>query len=314
MLPIFASFFLIGSSIAANKALLFTLPPILFVGIRMTIAGLVVVAMKSRTYIRRGLHRIWQDAGILAITSGTNLVMSLSKAYAYKNSFSSKIAFLCSIDPFVTAFYAYILFGDRLSWKQLIGVCIGFLGTSVLIFQSSPLESTLKAFSIFSWPELAAIFSVFVGRYGWIKVQQLLRTERYQPLEINGINMTLTGVACLFAAWGFHETVGLNFTVTSSTFGLLGYSIIAGNIIGFGIFAYVLKHYNITFVSLAGFTVPIIVSILGFIFFDEPMSLGLGIAAATIFAGLFLFYYDELRGIKHSGTKVKLQQPRPKSW
>ena len=49
------------------------------------------------------------------------------------------------------------------------------------------------AWSIFSFPEIAAFLAMAIGRVGWMFVQQLLRKERYTPAEANGLLMSISG-------------------------------------------------------------------------------------------------------------------------
>ena len=130
----------------------------------------------------------------MGISFLTMLIPALFKAYALKNMLTSKAAFLASLDPFVTALYAYLFWSERLTKKKIIGIIFGFTGTLILLISSSTGENALMAWCIFSYPEIAALLAMAIGRMGWMFVQQLLRRERYTPAEVNGLLMTISGI------------------------------------------------------------------------------------------------------------------------
>ena len=76
---------------------------------------------------------------------------------------------------------------------------------------------------------------------------------------------------------------------------LFAYTVIAGNILGYALYAISFKRYQITFVSIAGFSIPIFVTIVGWVFLGETITPTFILAAVIIFAGLVLFHYDGLQ-------------------
>ena len=132
----------------------------------------------------------------LGIALLTMLLPSLFKAYALKYMLTSKASFFGSLDPFVTAVYAYFLLSERLSKKKILGIIIGFTGTLVFLYSHRPpaSEQELMAWWVFSYPEIAALLAMAIGRLGWMFVQQLIRKERYTAPEVNGLLMTISGI------------------------------------------------------------------------------------------------------------------------
>src|SRR5581483_2603036 len=110
LILIFLSYAFIASGISTNKVLLHYLPPTLFVGMRMLLAGLVLLAFIYRSSERMRWRYIKHDIVLLTLIAGlTTFIPSVLKAYALKNMFSGKVALLGSLDPFITALYAYLL-------------------------------------------------------------------------------------------------------------------------------------------------------------------------------------------------------------
>src|SRR6516165_10800893 len=108
MIDIIATYALLSSGIVANKILLKYLAPDLFVALRMFISGVCLLPFALWNSHRMKWHYMKEDiATIFFISLCTTLVPSITKAFAYKYMLASKTALLGSIDPFVTALYAY---------------------------------------------------------------------------------------------------------------------------------------------------------------------------------------------------------------
>jgi len=292
---LFLAYFLLASGFSANKVLLGWLPPTFFVGIRMLCAGLIMIIYNYRKTHRLRFSYFKRDLlTIIGIALFTTYFPSLLKAYGLKGLPSSKAAMIGSCDPFVTAIYAYVLWKERLSLHQFLGIIIGFIGVMMLLTSGSLPEQSLHAWFIFSWPELAALGSVVVGRYGWILVRSLLKKERYKPTEVNGLSMLISGLLALATSLVVDPISSISIPSVPRFLAFFSYTIVAGNIAGYGLYAYCLKKYRLTFVSLAGFSIPLFVTLIGWLFLGEQLSFLFLISAGTIFSGLLLFNYDKL--------------------
>ena len=178
---------------------------------------------------------------------------------------------------------------ERITPRKILGILCGFSGVVVLLTSTTPLEETFRVWSIFSFPELAVLASVTISRGGWIKTQSLVRSERYSPLEINGITMLFSGMIALVVAFCTGST-SISSTVSPyETFVALAYSIIGGNIIGYTLYTKALKHNSATLVSLSGFLIPVFVTLGGYFFLGEIITWHAIIAGIALFAGIWLF-------------------------
>src|ERR1700733_1271524 len=326
MFDVFLGFAFLASATVANKYALFVLSTSLMVGIRMLAAGLILFAFYYHKSHRLKFSYFKHDAVLLlGVTLLTMLVPALFKAYALKNMLSSKAAFLASLDPFVTAIYAFFFWSEKLTVKKIVGITLGFVGTFILIcFQTG---NEPMAWSIFSYPEIAALLAMAIGRLGWMFVQQLVRSERYTAGEINGLLMTISGIMAFIAPFvlaafslllsyipiintfipvysftdASHYLVLQNLSCCNPPMIIfaIAYTIIIGNVIGYTMYANFLKHHSATFVSLAGFSVPLYVYLFGNILLGEPLSLIFLVASAITFVGLMIFYQDEIKRMNH---------------
>lgn len=310
MIALFLSFAFLASAISANKVILYALSPVMLVGVRMLIGGciLFLYTLFHKRH-RLKLLSLKQDFLILLIiTLTTTLIPSQLKAYALQKMVSSKMAFFGTLDPFITALYAYFFFAEKLTPKKLLGIIIGFLGACILILSSSPLEEQVKALAFISYPELAAFSSIALSRFGWLLIQKLMKANAYTPPQINTITMTLSGVISLALAFIMHATaIGaltnqapfFSYTFfqwlgpSSTLLFFVLYTSIIGNVFGYTLYASILKQYSATFISLAGFSIPLLVSFYGWLFLGESLSLLFFISCTITFIGLWIFFLDE---------------------
>lgn len=163
-----------------------------------------------------------------------------------------------------------------------------------MLMATSPLEETMMALSIISYPELAALAAVALSRYGWILAQNLLKKERYAPAELNGLMMIIGGMYA--AGTSFYSQTYKDLSValfTPKVLILLAYTIIIGNMLGYTLLGKSLKKYSSTFISLTGFCVPLFVQFFGSLFIHEPISWHFFAALGITVAGILLFYLQE---------------------
>lgn len=290
LIIILAGFAVFASAISANKLALFTMSPTLYVAMRMLCAGFILLAFQAWRSPRLRLCHLKKDLfPLILISAITTFIPSVLKSFAMKNMISSKATLIGSLDPFVTAIYAYFLWGETLTRRKFAGMLIAFFGIFILLLGSSPAEDLLGGFSYFSYPELAALASMIVSRYGWILAQRILKNERYTPSELNALIMVAGGTLALILAYltGTCDFCTVPFTLN---FGLIfAYSVIVGNIIGYGIYSTFLKKYPITLTSLCGISVPLFVHLYGPIVVGEPLSPLFFVALGLVFAGTYIF-------------------------
>ncbi|HJM69037.1 MAG TPA: DMT family transporter [Candidatus Babeliales bacterium] len=297
MFSLIAPFAILASGITANKMILRDLPAIFFVGVRMIPAGLILLAyVLLKTRAKSFFEKIKGYYGWLTIaTLFTTFFPALCKAYALKHTLSSKVALIGSLDPFITAIYVYFIFGEKLTKNKLIGILLGFIGSVILVYYHSGQVQNIEVLGFLSLAELAAFASVALSRFGWIYVQKLLRTKKFVPMEITAVTMLIGGILALSTAFIVGEGDRATLQITPWVLILLTYTICIGNVIGYNLYARLLKHYSSTFVSLAGFSLPFFVYLYGWLIIGEPLYISFFISAAVTFIGLLIFYRDEIK-------------------
>jgi len=301
MLLQLATFSAFASAIVANRFILQSLPVFFFVGIRMLCGGLILLTLSLGSKSGHSLKfanfkKNWPF--LIGAILFTTFIPTLLKAYGLKYLFASKSAFIGSLDPFVTAIYAYFLLSERLNCRKIIGIITAFFGAVFLCFSTSQVEQSLHAFLIFSLPELAALGHVALSRLGWTLIQILLKKGHYKSIEINAITMFISGILGLIISYGYENLSCIVIKSPIKIAALFVYTVLIGNVIGYSMYGNMLKKHSANFVSLCGFMIPILVSLIAWIFLGEGFSINLVISAVIIFAGVFIFYKDEIKKLK----------------
>lgn len=311
MITLFLAYAFLASAISTNKIILFALSPEYLVGIRMTVAALLL-GLVGAFHVRHKISwsSVWRHGPwLLVVALFTTFFPSNLKAYALSAMPSSKMAFFGTLDPFIAAFYSYVFYGEKLTSKKWLGIALGFAGMMVLLAARSPLEDQVKAFLLFSYPEFAALWAIILSRFGWILAQQMLKKELFGPVQLNSITMWIGGVVSLataffrdqmavtslaFAPLTILKTAPLNAVSPEGQLaGFLTYTIIVGNMLGYTLYATMLKRYSATFIALTSFSIPLFVSVFGWFFLNESLSWSFLVACAITFAGLAVFFLDE---------------------
>ena len=147
-------------------------------------------------------------------------------------------------------------------------------------------------FFYLSWPEIVVLLSVGFHSYGWIVVRKLVKHKDYAPMMVNGITMFWGGILGLFTIPFEKYSVPENWY---EYFGWLGIVIVISNIICYNLYGHLLKKFTATFLSFAGFLVPIFAALYGWGFLGEKITWHFYLSSAIVFIGLYLFYQDELK-------------------
>lgn len=285
MIDALVAFALLASAITANKIVLCVIPATFFVALRMLAAGILLIGYHWYTATLAPFNQIKKDIlNLMAIAAAVTFITSFLKAYALRGMISSKAALIGSLDPFVTACYTYLLFNEKYSSRQWLGIVLGFIGAVIVLLQNCPGAGWLSI----SYPELAAFAAVCISRFGWIEAQKLLKKDAYSPSNLNGLLMIIGGIYALISAFYLSEiTTALHWSWPVII--ALAYTIIIGNVVAYSLYGYLLKRHSAMYVSLAGLLIPLFVHFFGPIVIGEPLSAVFFVALGCMFVGLWLF-------------------------
>jgi drug/metabolite transporter (DMT)-like permease len=292
MVLIIILYALFASSFTMGKILLNYTTPGFLLGMRMFIAGIILLTYQyffAHEHFRFKKKHLALYAQIVIL--GICITYYL-RFWSLQSMPSSKAAFLYNFAPFATALYSYFFFQEKLTRLQWLGLSIGFLGLIPILISTSPAEAKLGEWFYLSWPEVALLCSVATHSYSWIVVRKLIRDKSYSPMMVNGLSMTTGGFIALVASMIFDGFFPV--TKTLPFIGWLFSIILISNIICYNLYGYLLKKYTNTFLSFAGFLSPLFAAVYGWALLHETITWHFYLSAAIVFIGLLLFYKDEL--------------------
>ncbi|MDP1836232.1 MAG: DMT family transporter [Chlamydiales bacterium] len=269
--------------------------PFFFVGTRMVFAGVLMLAYMwftnpNSVKIHRGTVK-----RLLALAFFNIYLTNAMEFWGLKYLTSFKTCFIYSLSPFMAALFSFLVFDERMTNRKWIGLSIGFMGFVPILFQMGGQDAEMIYGGIFSLPELAVVVAAIASSYGWIVMRQLIREDGYHPMIANGFSMLVGGFFAL-AHSGLAETWQpfpvTDYVVFTECTLLL---VLISNILAYNLYGFLLKRFTATFLSFSGFMCPLLAAFFGWLVLGETITLMFMSSAAVVFAGLIVFYQEELR-------------------
>jgi len=205
-------------------------------------------------------------------------------------------AVLFAVYPFWVVIFSYIRIpNDSIGFYKIFGTVIGFSGI-VIIFSDS------FAGDITSY--LIGMFAVVLSgiMQAWIAVSIKKFGHHLHPLSMNFIPMVIAGISMILIGFAAEDLSGISFN-ESAIMSIL-YLAAFGSVITFTTFYWLIKRINLVILSLLAFITPIIALILGFIFYNEDLSVRHFVGAALVLTGVFWANLDSLLKLK-KGSIIK---------
>jgi putative membrane protein PagO len=266
-----------GSSWAAVKLGLETVPPLFALGLRFVLASTILAAiiMWKRLVIPK-TKKFWMLVLIMITTSFTVPFVLIYWGQMHVDSGLSAVLF--ATYPFWVALVSHFLLPkEKITLVRMIGIVIGFLGV-LFIFKESFSQVTSSTFygmgTIIAGAIIQAFGLVFLRRLG----------EDAHPVTLNFCSMSLSGVV-LFIASVLLE----NFTpmkITLQALGAVLYLSVFCTVITFVVYFWLVKHMEVVVLSLSAFITPIIAVAVGVLLLGETINRSLFIGSALVLVGV----------------------------
>jgi len=268
-----------GTTYLALRIAVQHFPPFLFIAIRQTISGLLLVGftllfLKAKLPSRSDLVR-QAIAGFFLISMGNGLV-----AWAELYIPSGLAAILCSLMPLVVILMNLsINREEKPTFPIVIGTLMGFAGI-VMIFGDN-----LGAFSS-SHYVLAVILTLtavlcWAGASIWVK-----KKSSHSNLFVNaGLQMFFGGIWLFPISLGVDDLSSVHWS-SEALYAML-YLIVFGSIIAYACYAYALRSLPMTIVSLYAYVNPIVAVLLGWLVLNEPLNAWMWAAISITITGIY---------------------------
>ncbi len=277
-----------GSTYLAIRVAVETMPPFLMASARFAVAGILMVIVVHWTRGFEATPRQWFDnsiAGFLMLVGGNGLV-----SWAEQKIPSGIATLIISANPifFVLGEWTLTKFsrgdtkGDRPSWLTMVGLTIGFAGLWILInpgFVATE-QTNLEPWSVAAL--LTACISWTVGSLFSRYTKKPAEAFTAASMQMICASVWLFLVSCIAGElYGFKIQA-----VSKGSWAALIYLIIAGSLIGFSSFVWLMKHCSPTVVSTYAYVNPIVAVLLGWWLLNEELGPQVFYASIAIIFGV----------------------------
>lgn len=256
-----------GSTYLAIRVTLETLPPFAMAALRLSLAGLVILAMSAARGLKLPSAREWRGAaicGALMFVGGNGSV-----CYAEQSVDSGLVAILVSGVPLWTAVMG-LAWGVRPTRRQWLGIGLGLAGVVVLNLGKGLSGSPVAAVGL------------LLGTPGWALGSVLgRRLPMPEGTMASGAQMLCGGLALAVVAVATGEHVGVPSERSLLAFIYLS---VFGSLVGFTAYGYLLKHASMPVATSYAYVNPLVAVTLGMVFAGERLD-GHGVLGLALLVG-----------------------------
>ena len=273
-----------GSTYLAIRVAVETIPPFAMGSIRFLIAGVILylATARGRPGEPRPGRREWRDAAIIGgfLLLGGNGLVTLGETTVA----SGIAALLIATLPLWVAILGRIFFNLRLPRASLAGVALGFAGVGALVWPTgggAAVDPTGVAILLGS-PVLWAIGSLYTPR----------AHLPARPLVGVAMQMLCAGVMFAVVAFVTGELSGIRpAAVTSASVIAVAYLVVAGSLVGFTAYAWLLRVAPLPLVATYAYVNPIVAVALGARILGEPVTRRTVLAGVVIIAAVAIIIW-----------------------
>ena len=274
------------------------------VGFRFGVTARMVLGLVSTLtvlmVIRGGLPR-HRKALQTYLAGGLGIYGAMSCVY-WSSQFipSGWVSIVFGLSPLITGLLAALFLNENaLAPHKLLGIALGFIGLLITFGQSFKLGT----------PGMLGIAGVLVGTA--VHCASAVAVKRIGE-NLSGVTVTcgslLIAVPLYLVTW-LVTSSDLPTSMSLRTGLSILYLGTVGTAIGFALFYYVLKHMDVSRVSLIALITPICAISLGHWLNDEAVTNAILIGAACIVSGLFCYEFGHaIHRVIHSAFKKSFQK------
>jgi drug/metabolite transporter (DMT)-like permease len=287
-----------GSSWAAVKIGIESIPPLFSLGIRFSIASIIlgIIVLTKHLDIPR-TRKFWSLVFIMCLTSFTVPFVLIYWAQLKVGSGLASVLF--ATYPFWVAIVShFILPNEKITPVRIIGVVIGFLGVTFIFNNGFYGVSSRVLFGM-----AAIILGSIIQAFGLVYLRRL--GSDAHPVTLNFCSMLISALPLFAASLVFEDHSNMIFN--ASTIGSILYLSIFCTVITFVIYFWLVKHVEAVILSLSAFITPVIAVVIGVVFMNEKISDDVYIGTALVLVGVAFATLGDLFNRYRSGV-VKVYQ------
>jgi drug/metabolite transporter (DMT)-like permease len=291
LFAIIAIYALLATTFVIAKLALAFAHPFFLIGVRMTLAGLILggwLFFTSRKCLKIKKEDLFS---FLKITFFHVYLAFSCEFWALQYLSSAKTNLIYTSTPFIAAILSYFILGEKLSWKKSLGLTLGLIGLMpVTLTNESNLASSWFQEEMF--PEAVLMIAVVSAAYAWFEIKKMMN-KGYSLVLINGFAMFVGGIASLLSSWIFFGNESFTVTQPLEFLKYVGLMIVVSNLIFYNAYAWLMKKHSITFLTFAGFLSPVFGAIYGRTLLNEEIGWQYACSLVLITIALYIFYKEE---------------------
>jgi drug/metabolite transporter (DMT)-like permease len=258
-------YFVWGSTFLAIRVGVREVPPFLLAGMRFFAAGIVLYAWMRAKGTAAPTRREWASVTLLAVLI---FVVDYGLVFWAEQRVPSGIAavMLATIPVFMTLAEIVLLRTQKLTSRLAFALLVGMCGVAVLVsrsvgFGDSPIETS-------------GAIALVIAAIGWSLASALTRKLVLPESKVmsSGAQMLAGGILLIVTAAMLGEFRGFRLqAVSSSAWFALVYLIIAGSIIAFTAYVWLIHHESPTRVGTYAYVNPVVAVAIGYFLGGEAL-------------------------------------------
>jgi len=280
-----------GSTYFAIAKVIESMPPLLSMGIRFTLAGLILFTF---IYFRQGAREFQvprpeiASASILGfVTLGFGIGnVAVAEAHVPTGVVSLIIA---ALPLWIALFRTFSR--EQITKLTWVGTLVGFIGVIILLKPGS-IESVsgVSSGTLFFY-----MFMVLLGNIGWALGTYL--SPRFpipkNSLLFTGIEMLAGGIALTIAGLIRGETLGDFLDGSNSSWLWFWYLVFVGSIAAYSAYLWLVMNAPVSLTATYAYVNPVIAVLLGVVFLNEVITLNYALGGAIIILGVLTVVSSE---------------------
>ena len=258
-------YFVWGSTFLAIRIGVREVPPFLLAGMRFLAAGVVLYGWMRLRGTPPPSRREWRSAVLLAVLI---FVVDYGLLFWAEQRVASGIAavLLATIPVFMSLSEIFMLRTRRLTGRLATALLIGLGGVAVLVergagFGDAPIDS-------------AGAVALLISAVSWAIASALTRKLPLPEAKgmSSGAQMLAGGILLTITAAGLGEFRGFHWSAVSRSAWLaLAYLVVAGSIVAFTAYVWLIHHESPTKVGTYAYVNPLVAVLLGYFVGGEPL-------------------------------------------
>ena len=286
---------LYGLFFSLGKIALQFVEPFFFTGVRMLVAGIVLLSYYYFTNKPRSALNKAQWGYILIVALLCIYLTNAFEFWGLKFVSAGKTSLLCCFYPIVTAIISWSFFKEIITRKKILGLFVGILGFLPVLVNKELTEEISGTISIFSYAELALLFASVATALGWLFARDAIKVHGINIILLNGMSMIIGGIMAMIHSYTCDTWDPLPVSNMKYFIIWLFVIIVVSNLICYNLHGYLLKKFTATYISFANLTDPIFASFFGWLLLGEVLNYSFWLSIVFIGIGLSIYYKENIK-------------------